>query len=199
MKTSEYIVAFHIGRGGRFNNPGHKSYNSNITKLSDCFGDSIVFSEDEEGNELPDEQWQLIDSGSNVILEGRDKINSDTGILDWDGQYDTDIVKYLDECDEEEIEILYNHYLSEEWMDDELKDYVCTEMGVHRIDNIKFFKTNAEVGCQDVCLSFFWDGSYTVTKEDAAEWMKENDIDPISIEKYADDFETHYYVSEDDE
>lgn len=199
MNATTYIVAFHIGRGGSFNNPGHKIFNPYVDKLSDCYEDCFIESEDFEGNPLPDEQWQLVDVSGRVLLEGREQINSDTGILDWDGEYNTDIVKYLDECTEDEIEILYNHYLTHGYMDDELKDYVCSEVGVNRIRKIKFYKTNAEVFCQECCLTFFWDGGYTVTKEDAAEWMKENNIDPLSIEEYADDFETHYYVSEEDE
>ena len=114
MNASEYIVAFHVGRGGRFHNPGYKTFVQHITQLSDCFSESsIIFQEDEEGNSLPDEQWQLIDGGGNVILEGRDNIESDTGILEWDGSYDTDIVKYLSECDDSEIDIIYQAYIDD--------------------------------------------------------------------------------------
>ena len=64
MNASTYIVAFHIGRGGRFHNQGHKSFVPHINQLSDCFSESsIIFREDEEGNPLPDQQWQLIDGG----------------------------------------------------------------------------------------------------------------------------------------
>lgn len=105
------IVAFHIGRGGRFHNSGHKSVMPNIKKLNDCFSEnSIVISEDEDGKALSDEEWKLIDGGSNVILKGRDKIENETGILDWDGEYDTDIVKYISECDENELRLLIQTY-----------------------------------------------------------------------------------------
>lgn len=194
MKTENYIVAFHIGRGGRFHNPGHKSYNPYIQKLSDCFGENFfIFNEDEDGNALPDYQWQLIDGGSNVILEGRDRIESETGILDWDGEYNTDIVKYLSDCDDEEIDIIYQAYLDDEYMDNELKDYVCTQKEMHRINNVKFYQSNAEIQCQDCTLTFFWDGEEDVTEEDAAEWMRENDVDPLSIKNHADSFESHFY------
>lgn len=194
MKTENYIVAFHIGRGGRFHNQGHKSYMQHITQLSDCFSEnSIIFQEDEEGNPLPDEQWQLIDGGGNVILEGRANIESTTGILDWDGEYDTDIVKYVEECDDEEIDIIYQAYLDDEYMDNELKDYICTQKEMHRIHKIDFYQNNAEVHCQDSTLTFFWDGEEDVTEEDAAEWMEENAIDPLSIKNHADSFESHFY------
>ena len=194
MNASEYIVAFNIGRGGRFHNPGHKTYNPYITKLSDCFGDNFfIFSEDEDGNPLPDEDWKLVDGGSNVILRGREYIESDTGVLDWDGEYDTDIVKYLSDCLDSEIDIIYQAYLNDEYMDDELKDYVCSEKGLHRIDNVKFYQCNAEVQCQDCVISYYWGGEDDVTEEEITEWMKEHDIDPLSIEEHTDSFVSHFY------
>lgn len=194
MNASEYIVAFHVGRGGRFHNPGHKTFNPYFTELSDCFGESsMIFQEDEDGNPLPDDQWQLIDSGGNVILEGRDNIESDTGILDWDGDYNTDIVKYLSECSDSEIDIIYQAYLDDKYMDDDLKDYVCTQKGMHRIDKVKFYQCNAEIQCQDCTISYYWDGEEDVTEEEIAEWMEEQDIDPLSIKNHADSFESHFY------
>ena len=195
MNASTYIVAFHIGRGGRFHNPGHKSFMPHIKQLSDCFSESsIIFQEDEEGNPLPDEQWQLIDGGGNVILEGRANIESTTGILDWDGAYDTDIVQYLSECDDNEIDMIYQAYLDDEYMDDELKDYVCTKKGLHRIHRIEFFDTHAHVECQDGMIQYDWDGRHDVDEDEAAEWMEAHDIDPLSIKEHADEFEDNYYT-----
>lgn len=195
MNASIYIVAFHIGRGGRFHNPGHKSFMPHIKQLSDCFSEScIIFQEDEEGNPLPDEQWQLIDGGGNVILEGRANIESTTGVLDWDGEYDTDIVQYLSECDDNEVDMIYQAYLDDEYMEDELKDYVCTQKGLHRIHRIEFFDTHAHVECQDGMIQYDWDGRHDVTEDEAAEWMEAHDIDPLSIKEHADEFEDNYYT-----
>lgn len=67
-------VHFHVGRGGRFHNGGHKTYVGTVDSLADCFGDAFIISEDENGNALPDKDWRLIDRGGNVILSGRDEI-----------------------------------------------------------------------------------------------------------------------------
>lgn len=68
-------VRFHVGRGGRFNNAGHKTYVGTVNDLSDCFGDCFVFSEDENGKPLPDSKWQLVDGGGNVMyLDGEQPI-----------------------------------------------------------------------------------------------------------------------------
>lgn len=194
MNVTDIIVAFHIGRGGRFYNQGFKTFQPYVSKLCDCFSvSSFIIKEDENGNPLPDEEWELIDGGGNVILRGRDDIESDTGVLDWDGEYDTDIVKYLSECSDSEIDIIYQAYLNDEYMDDELKDYVCTEKGLHRIDKVQFYQCNAEIQCQDCTISYFWDGEEDVTEEEIAEWMEEKNIDPLSIKEHADSFVSHFY------
>ena len=165
-----------------------------IHQLSDCFSENCtIIQEDEEGNPLPDEQWRIIDGGGNVILEGRENIESDTGVLDWDGEYDTDIVKCLSECSDGEIDIIYQSYLDDEYMDDELKDYVCTEKGMHRIDKVKFYQCNAEIQCQDCTISYFWDGEEDASEEEVAEWMSGQNIDPLSIKNHAGSFESHFY------
>lgn len=194
MKT---IVAFNIGRGGRFHNGGYKTYMPYISHLSQCFNDKcIIISEDEEGNELPDEEWELIDGGSNVILRGCDAISNEVGILDWDTIYDTDIVKYLEDCDEEEMDILYQHYLEDGYFRcEEVMDAAVASQGLRRITSIKFYRTNAEIFTTDGCVSFFWDGEEDVTEDEAREWMEEQRIDPLSIEKHADSFVSHFYIN----
>lgn len=189
----DFIVSFHIGRGGRFHNAGHRTFNPYVKRLSDCFSDSCtVFCEDEEGNPLPDEKWQLIDGGGNVVLEGRSAIESVTGILDWDGEYDTDIVKYLSECSEDELETVYQFYLEDGYMDGELKDAVCSAKGLHRIQKIDFSSAGAVLKCQDTTLSYSWNGKEDVTEEDAARWMEEQGVDPVSIKRHADKFESRF-------
>ena len=129
-----------------------------------------------------------------MIIEGRANIESKTGVLDWDGEYDTDIVKYLDECDDTELGMIYQAYLDGEFMDDELKDYVCTQQGKHRIHRIQFHEAHAQVECQDGTLQYDWDGRHDVDEDEAREWMEDQDIDPASIERYADQFEDNFYT-----
>lgn len=119
MKT---IVAFHIGRGGHYQNHGHKTFMPYVHKLQDCidYSKHTIISEDEDGNKLPDDKWLLVDGGDNVILEGREEIECKTGILDWDGEYDTDIVKYIEDCNQDEIKLLVeafaNDYISKDYL-----------------------------------------------------------------------------------
>jgi protein-tyrosine-phosphatase len=46
-----------------------------------------------------------------------EQANTGTGMLDWDGGYDTDIAKHLSECDERELKLIAEHDedLIEEW------------------------------------------------------------------------------------
>ena len=67
-------VCFHIGRGGHFHNAGYKTFNPNVTRLQECFDEAMIIDQDEDGNELPADQWQLVDGGGNVILTGRGEL-----------------------------------------------------------------------------------------------------------------------------
>ena len=194
-ESKNVVVAFHIGRGGRFNNAGHKTFMPFVSKIQDCFGENtLINNEDEDGNALPDEQWQLIDGGSNVILEGREAIESETGILEWDGIYNTDIVRYIEDCTDEEMEILYKAYLDDELRDDDAIDFVCEWKGVKRISSVKFYRGNATIFFTDhTSLDYLWDGEEDVEEDEIKEWMADNDIDEKSIEKHYDDFCAHFY------
>ena len=162
-------VRFHIGRGGHFNNAGHKTYEGTVNSLSDCFGDSIVISEDENGKTLPDSEWKLVDSGSNVILYGRDEIESETGILDWDGEYDTDIVRKLSECDDEEYQLILDTAERGGHVEEPVLAYACHELGKLLATNIKVYPSNMEVFTQEGCVHLERDNFSVYTKDEEDE------------------------------
>ena len=132
------LVRFHIGRGGHFHNQGHKTYVDTVKGLSDCFGEAFIISEDPDGNTLPYKEWHLIDGGGNVILQGRDAIEAPTGVLDWDGEYDTDIVEYLSECSEEEYQLIIDLFCNYGYVDDDVIDYACQATDQLRAKRIEF-------------------------------------------------------------
>ena len=165
-------VRFHIGRGGRFNNAGHKTYVGTVNGLSDCFGDSIVISEDENGKTLPDSEWKLVDSGSNVILSGRDEIESDTGILDWDGEYDTDIVRHLSECDDDEYQLILDAAERGAYVEKDVLAYVCSALGKLMATNIKVYPSNMEVFTQEDCVHLERD-NFSVYNKDEEDDVRE--------------------------
>ena len=159
-------VRFHIGRGGHFNNAGHKTYEGTVNELSDCFGDSIVISEDENGKPLPDSEWQLVDGGGNVILSGRDEIESETGILDWDGEYDTDIVQKLSECDDDEYQLILDAAERGAYVEKDVLAYVCSALGKLMATNIKVYPSNMEVFTQEDCVHLERDNFSVYTKDE---------------------------------
>lgn len=167
-EAQDMKVRFHIGRGGQFHNAGHKTYVGTVNDLSDCFGDSIVFSEDENGNPLPDSDWQLVDSGGNVILSGRDEIESETGILDWDGEYDTDIVRYLEDCDDDEYQLILDTAERGGYVEEPVLAYACSQLGKLMATNIKVYPSNMEVFTQEGCTTLQRDdfSVYTEDEED---------------------------------
>ena len=162
-------VRFHIGRGGQFNNAGHKTYVGTVNDLSDCFGDSIVFSEDENGKPLPDSEWRLVDGGGNVILTGRDEIESETGILDWDGEYDTDIVRNLSECDDDEYQLILDAAERGEYVEKAVLAYACSALDKLMATNIKVYPSNMEVFTQEGCTTLMLDDFDDYTEDEENE------------------------------
>ena len=159
-------VRFHIGRGGHFNNAGHKTYVWTVNDLSDCFGDSFLLSDDENGKTLPDSEWQLVDGGGNVILTGRDEIESETGILDWYGEYDTDIVRKLSECDDDEYQLIFDTAERGGHVEEPVLAYACHELGKLMATNIKVYPSNMEVFTQEGCVHLERDNFSVYTKDD---------------------------------
>ncbi len=184
-------VSFHIGRGGHFGNQGYLSFTGEedfqdlIRRCSDvCLIVDTAIDENDVEYELPEDKWHLDDLGSNVILEGRDKIEALTGILDWDGDYNTDYVTTTDNLSEKELDVLYKAYLDEEWISEDLKDEICNQMGLKRVRNIEVYQTSLELdtNCGSDVVDF--DGQQGEFTED--EWredLEERDFDPLSIGK----------------
>ena len=195
-------VRFHIGRGGHFNNAGHKTYVGTVNDLSDCFGDSIVISEDENGKPLPDSEWQLVDSGSNVILSGRDEIENDTGILDWDGEYDTDIVRKLSECDDDEYQLILDTAERGAYVEKDVLAYVCSALGKLMATNIKVYPSNMEVFTQEDCVHLERDNFSVYTKDeedDVRELLADKGFISESIDEIIVKMEMYDWFSEEEE
>ena len=195
-------VRFHIGRGGHFNNAGHKTYVGTVNDLSDCFGDSIVFSEDENGKPLPDSDWQLVDGGGNVILTGRDEIESETGIIDWDGEYDTDIVRHLSECDDDEYQLILDAAERGEYVEKAVLAYACSALDKLMATNIKVYPSNMEVFTQDGCITLQRDdfSVYTEDEEDEVrELLADKGFILESIDKIIVKMEMNEWFSDEDE
>lgn len=165
-------VRFHIGRGGHFHNAGHKTYVGTVNNLSDCFGDSFIISEDENGKPLPDSELQLVDCGGNVILSGRDKIESETGILDWDGEYDTDIVRHLSECDDDEYQLILDTAERGEYVEKDVLAYACSALDKLMATSIKVYPSNMEVFTQNGCITLQRD-DFSVYTEDEEDEVRE--------------------------
>lgn len=205
MKTSnaeKIYVSFHIGRGGHFHNPGYLTFQGEedfqdlINRCSDV---SMIINEDEEGEPLPDADWQLVDTGSNVILQGRDEIEAMTGRLEWDGIYDTDYVDTTDNLNDNELDAIWKAYKNEEYMSNELKDTICTLKGYARVHSIKKYPCNMDVFAQDGCHSFIGLNEQVgeFTREEWKENLERQGFCPLSVEKILDELES-YYTEESD-
>jgi hypothetical protein len=120
------LVCFHVGRSGR--NQSKKVFYGHVANfqslLSVC-DDLLYYTEDENGNALPDEEWTVVDAGGNIVLQGRREIEADTGTLDLDGIYDTTTVRPLEDCTEEELQLIIDDYNNGNYIDSDVLDAVC--------------------------------------------------------------------------
>jgi hypothetical protein len=90
--NKDLIVAFHIGRGGRFYNSGHLSYIGEYD--IDAFTEKLFMNEDET---------MYTDGDGNELLEVE---NGGIGRIDIDGAYDTTYTCKVSDLDEKEIDVI---------------------------------------------------------------------------------------------
>lgn len=101
-------VTFHVGRGGRFNNQGHKSFVDvmdfqELLNL-ECNRNLIYAIEDENGNVIG-----MADGQGNCVVDEYD-IDSLKGVLDYDGDYDRYITDEINDCDTDELFMCFKNY-----------------------------------------------------------------------------------------
>lgn len=132
------IVAFHIGRGGRFYNPGFKSFIGEKS-INDFTDDLFInyeyqydlFKKIKGYSNLEEKYYECCDSDDFSFFENRlnfemgEKVYTDcngcfvgltvkeaeegVGCITIDYDYDTTYAKYLEDCTEEELDLIRNY------------------------------------------------------------------------------------------
>lgn len=100
-ELANIIVAFHIGRGGRFYNAGHKTFIKWGANINDYVYDLF----------LDEEEKEYLDCNSHPV--GLKKDNDGTGCIDEDGLYDTTYCVRMSEINEEEFGIICENHKNE--------------------------------------------------------------------------------------
>lgn len=100
--------------------------------LQDFFKERNCFTKTDykEGNTLLDEEWSVEDGGGHIILLGKKQVTSPVGELDWFGF--TDFAKYIEDCDDEEIELILEANHNGEIEDEDLADLIHTSLVNHK-------------------------------------------------------------------
>ena len=187
---------FHIGRGGQFNNPGTVTFRCEcdlqdlIARRSDICS---IINEDEDGDILPDSEWKLIQDASGcTLIEGREAIEAKTGVLDFDGQYDTDYVITADKMSDKELDAAYHAYIMEEYMREDLKDTICTLKGEKRAHSFRCFETHMLVDTQNGTETIDVDHKAgKLTREQWNDDLCERGFCPLSVEKILNKMERY--------
>ena len=135
---------------------GHEKYLPYLHCLKDFFNrlNCLVILDDAEGNPLPDNECAVVDSVGNNILEGRKNVDSPVGILVWDEDYLTDVAKYLEDCTDDEIELIMEAYRNQEIEDEDLNELIDNSIKNHKpIKTIEELKDYYNV-CRDYPSDF---------------------------------------------
>jgi len=113
--TNKTILAFHIGRGGRFNNQGHVSFRG-VETLNEVIGKisnwTFEHTRDSEGKFCTP---YLADHNGNHLIDLKE-LATGTGTLNFDNDYDTYYCLRLEDCGDKEIAAIErsNEYGKEE-------------------------------------------------------------------------------------
>ena len=195
------LVAFHTRRSSWASSP-ETSYENDVESfkmlVKRCYNDYYgagkfyLKNETEDDNMMADEDWTLTDCSGNVLLEGRDEIEAMTGTLEIDGDYDTWYVQRLADCDEDELELIYEDGHHHTLSDEDLLAYCCYGLDKKMIDSVDYGKEACTVHFtdgSDGTIEFKRDEEITDTIED---FFSENDIDDKSRDKFFDEIEAEY-------
>ena len=115
--SNRIVVAFHIGRRGK-TFLGEKDFQELIGDRLDS-----LFLHDRDSNGRFCKPFYT-DASGNTMVEP-DEMKSEVGIIDWDGQFDTDVACYLDECDDDELRIIAR---DDAWVSPEAFDYITERL-----------------------------------------------------------------------
>lgn len=113
---------------------GDKKFVPNVHNLYNFYSrrSCLIILDDENGNPLPDEECSVVDSFGNVILEGRKNVDSSVGILEWEEDHLTDVAKYLEDCTDDEIELIMEAFRNWEMEDKDLIELIDSSIRNHK-------------------------------------------------------------------
>lgn len=168
----ENLVLFHTGRGGRFNNAGHKVCKGLVSQFNpEYYGINIYYDEDAENPDVTLDNEEVVCT--------LDEMRASTGVFDIDGGYNTYNWLPIAELDEKELKIMirdlsfyeYEDALIDSGVDaDVLKllevtgnllEYVETIHNQVSFEKFKGFKEVLEFDNEDDCV-----GNYNLVEID---------------------------------
>lgn len=160
------IAMFHISGGG---GNRRKLEFVEFKPIDECYDwDNLFYTEtDEEGNEIPEEEWELISESGRVLMDA-DKLKSAlaTGIgrLEFDSDHDTTYTTYAEDLDEDELDAMVNvgrgfHYIDSD-LDAALRQYGFTD---EEINVARYFDDLRGLVESDKCHNNYIEWNYDIS------------------------------------
>lgn len=199
MTDNKILVGFHIGRGGKYRTAGYVTFMPQIHFIQQCMnGDDMIVSQDENGNTLPDEEWYMCDGVGNIYpdMRGREACEADTGRIERDGIYDTDVVMDIEDCPDTYLEAIWKCYTDDtSCIKDDVIDYIVNWKGMHRISSVKCYPTNIAIFYTDEHMdSIHMDGykEWYEGEDDIRDTLQNLNVDPVSIKNNTGKIAAYY-------
>ena len=107
-EKNDKIVCFHTGRGGRFHNPGHRTYVGEFDiqdMLNSWLADKTFINERDEKGRFS--KPYVTDCSGRTVVDAED-LASGVGTIDFDGIYDSYECMRITECDRDDLEMIYD-------------------------------------------------------------------------------------------
>ena len=125
MNKKEFTVAFSFENTQRKFLPEVKDFQDlqrlEAKRLYPCCSD-------DDGNALPDDEWAVYDIDGNILIQGRENIESPVGELCFTSSVDECVVKYVEECDKDELRMIYDAYRYGYFINQEVVEYIESKL-----------------------------------------------------------------------
>lgn len=124
--TENTLMAFSIGRGGRYNNQGHLSFLDQDKSIAEYTDKLFITDRDSKGRFITPE---YTDAGGHFVGLTLKEAETGCGSINIDGDYDTTYVCKLKDCSEEELRAILD---SDRYYSTDVRQYIEQEIiGIH--------------------------------------------------------------------
>lgn len=125
--TTSTILYFHIGRGGRFHNPGHKSFfGLDYITPTTILSEKAFLPTNDKDEPINGDATEYTDCNGNGLGFTVKDENEGVGTINWDNDYDSDVFKRIEDLDDEDFQAILSYAKDNKHWKDECYEILRT-------------------------------------------------------------------------